>query len=233
MALQSREQGWTPPLSAWTRRLAGWAQTQSAPASSGAQTRRVPMLAYPSAAKQHPQQQRFVVVKPKSQRGLRSCLAVVAAAGLCLCVLAAVGAAVALMVSMSHGCPDAEMLQRKWRQAEDRADRLDIELSELKRKHRSLEDDFRDLAIASRSGNAATQAATTPQSREQDVSALQRLAKCRASVEASTEAIRELREHNADLNKQVTRLQREVKDAVKDVDDCERSLGDCKRRSGM
>jgi len=186
------------------------------------------MLAYPKKP-----DQRYVVVK-KSGGGLRSCLAALAVGGLCLCLFAVTGLAVYALASAAsmQRCPDAEAAERKWRAAEDRAERLEAELVDVRRKHRVLEDDFRELAIASRSAHANQQATSPPPPPppKEDMSALQRLGKCRASVEASTEAIKELREHNADLNKQVTRLQREVKDAVKDADDSERALAECNRR---
>jgi len=187
------------------------------------------MLAYPKKP-----DQRYVVVK-KNGGGLRSCLAALAVGGLCLLLFAVTGVAVYALVSAAsmQRCPDAEAAERKWRAAEDRAERLEAELVDVRRKHRVLEDDFRELAIASRSAHANQQQQQQQQQApppKEDMSALQRLGKCRASVEASTEAIKELREHNTDLNKQMTRLQREVKDAVKDADDSERALAECNRR---
>ena len=120
---------------------------------------------------------------------------------------------------------DAERMLRA--AAEDRAERLSNELLELNRKHRDLESEFRDLALQAR---AYQQQPAQPAQEAQDVSTLQRLAKCRSSVEASTETIKELRRLNEDMHAQVERVQKELKEAVQDVDDTERDLNACNAR---
>jgi len=192
------------------------------------------MLAYP---KKNTESQRYLVVKKQGNGFANSCLSLIALFSACLTIFLCLGVVIH-MLSDQHlqrrkpECEDVAVVERKWRTAEDRANHLETELGDLRRKHRLLEDDFRDLAISSR--NQQQQQVLVKQQIEptQDVSTMQRLAKCRSSVEASTEAIRELREHNADLNKQVTRLQREVKDAVKDADESQRLLDNCEQRQG-
>jgi septal ring factor EnvC (AmiA/AmiB activator) len=191
------------------------------------------MISYPSASTRKGESHRYLVVKKNSQ--MNTCITIAAVVVCCVVVVLVLGVGIHLLLASSNNksphCEDVEVVERKWRAAEDRANRLETELMDLRRKHRTLEDDFRDLAISSRSQPVKIMQpqAVDNSNQQQDVSAMQRLAKCRASVEASTEAIRELREHNSDLNKQVTRLQREVKDAIKDAEESERLLQICQR----
>lgn len=130
---------------------------------------------------------------------------------------------------------DAERMLRA--AAEERAERLSNELLEVNRKHRDLEAEFRDLALTARAQSMQQQQQQQQNAlnngeggNQADVSTLARLAKCRSSVEASTETIKELRRLNEDMHTQVERLQKELKEAVADVDATERELNACNAR---
>jgi hypothetical protein len=167
------------------------------------------MLAYPGkklVSDSNLSQQRYVVVnngKGKNGR-VDTCLTLIAISAVCFALLVCLGVGLHLVydsVSSSAAarkpeCEDVVLVERKWRAAEDRANRFESELLDVRRKHRALEDDYRELAMTARSQQAQQSAPRVVTDPPQDISAMQRLAKCRASVEASTEAIRELREHN-------------------------------------
>lgn len=106
---------------------------------------------------------------------------------------------------------------------------LEFELVEEKRKARELEREYRDLALSSRSSQNQI-AKVQPIQQMEDISAIQRLSKCRQAVEESTETIRELRDHSKALDIQVTRLQKELREAVADADEQESLKDECERK---
>jgi hypothetical protein len=112
----------------------------------------------------------------------------------------------------------------------DQVRTLEADLTEERKKFRELEQDYRDLALSSRAQTKPAQQMNTGESTG-DVSAMQRLSKCRTAVDESTQTIKELREHNKNLDAQVTRLQKELREAILDADEQERLATDCERRS--
>jgi septal ring factor EnvC (AmiA/AmiB activator) len=102
-------------------------------------------------------------------------------------------------------------------------------LTEERRKLRELEQEYRDLALSARAQTSQQQQAKANDNVQQDVSAMQRLAKCRTSLEESTETVRDLREEKKSLDSQVTRLQKELREAIADADEQERMAADCEK----
>jgi len=111
----------------------------------------------------------------------------------------------------------------------DQVKQLEADLTEERRKYRELEQDYRDLALSARAQQAQKPVAQ-PQGDGTDVSAMQRLAKCRSAVEESTQTIKDLREHNKNLDVQVTRLQKELREAISDADEQERIAAECEKK---
>ena len=109
---------------------------------------------------------------------------------------------------------------------QDQLGRLENELSELRLKHRELESDYRELILSTR----AQQLAKPTLIPQEDVSAVQRLAKCRTAVDESTQTIRDLREHTKNLENQVTRLQKDLREAISDADQQESIALECEKK---
>lgn len=107
---------------------------------------------------------------------------------------------------------------------------LESDLTEERRKYRELEQDYRDLALSARAQQAQKPIHAQQGGEGTDVSAMQRLAKCRSAVEESTQTIKDLREHNKNLDGQVTRLQKELREAISDADEQERIAADCEKK---
>jgi hypothetical protein len=107
---------------------------------------------------------------------------------------------------------------------------LELDLTEEKKKFRELEREYRDLALSSRAAVHQPATKQLPQQGVEDVSTLQRLAKCRQAVEESTQTIKDLRDHSKSLDSQVTRLQKELREAVDDADEQEKFAMECDKK---
>ena len=95
----------------------------------------------------------------------------------------------------------------------------ELELSYEKMKRRSLE-------------NAPIQQIQPTQTNldTPDMSLVKRLDKCRKSVGASTDAIKELRRRNEDLREELKLAQEKTQEAIADVDEVEKVAEDCQLR---
>ncbi|KAH9247339.1 hypothetical protein BASA81_015056 [Batrachochytrium salamandrivorans] len=110
----------------------------------------------------------------------------------------------------------------------DQVRRLEMEVGDLRLKNRELESDYRELSLSARAQAVPVQSHTKPVM--EDVSAVQRLAKCRSNLEESAGLIKELRDGNKQVNAQVTRLQKELREAISDADEQEAIALACQKK---
>lgn len=110
----------------------------------------------------------------------------------------------------------------------DQVRRLETEVADLRLKNRELESDYRELSLSARAQAVPVQAHSKPVM--EDVSAVQRLAKCRSNLEESAGLIKELRDGNKQVNTQVTRLQKELREAISDADEQEAMALACQKK---
>lgn len=124
----------------------------------------------------------------------------------------------------SQSCDiDLETTRRKLETLTVLQHRTEDDLQRSAESHRALEADFRDLALRAR----ASQAQIKPAREVNDVSTLQRLAKCRLELEDGVKTSRECEERSGGLEAQVGRLQKELKEAIAEADEQERLVKAC------
>lgn len=108
---------------------------------------------------------------------------------------------------------------------ENQVRKLENELSDLKTRYREMENEYRDLVMKTR--NAPTKPATVNVG---DVSALQRLTRCKQQSTDQAKTITELTDLNSNLEGQVSRMQKELREAVADADLQENLVAECEKK---